>query len=157
VSSGPLLIGYDGTAASDQALRESAELFKGRRALVVVVWKEGLGFEIVRELPSSIGLPPAPLDLRTALEIDRSQYEWAQDAAARAAELARQLGLEAEPLAVAEDVEITIADTLLRLARERDAQAVVVGAHAHGGLLGSTARTIIRHAERPVVVVREHA
>jgi nucleotide-binding universal stress UspA family protein len=52
-----------------------------------------------------------------------------------------------------------VADTLLRLAREREASAVVVGSHGHRGvrelLFGSTTRQVIRHAGCPVVVVRE--
>jgi nucleotide-binding universal stress UspA family protein len=118
------------------------------------VWKAGLVFELIELPTSSVGLPPAPLDLRSALETDRSLYEAARRAAQHAAALARTLGLEADALVVAEAPEITIAETLLRLAREHDAQAIVVGAHPHGGLLGSTSRSVIRQARRPVLVVR---
>jgi nucleotide-binding universal stress UspA family protein len=152
VSSGPVLIGYDGTRASEHALRESAELLAGRSALVVVVWKPGLAFDLLG-LPSNLGLPPVPLDVRTVLEVDRAQYEAAQEGAQRAAQLARNLGLQAEPLLVADEPEVTVADTLLRLARERDVQALVVGAAAHDGLLGDTSRSLLRHAQRPVVVI----
>ena len=149
-----VLIGYDGTDASEHALREAAEVLAPRRALVVVVWKAGLAFELIELPTSSVGLPPAPLDLRTALETDRSLYAAAQRAAERAAELARTLGLDAEPLVVAEDPEIPVAETLLRLAQERDARVIVVGAHPHGGLLGSSARAVIRDSQRPVLVAR---
>jgi len=155
VRSGPILIGYDGTPASEHALREAAGLLRGRAALVVCVWKPGLAFELVELPASSIGLPPAPLDLRTAIEVDRTLYEGAQRAAGQAAALARELGIEAEPLTVAEDLDVTVDETLVTLARERDAQAVVVGAHAHGGLLGATARGVIHQAPCPAVVVRE--
>jgi nucleotide-binding universal stress UspA family protein len=77
--------------------------------------------------------------------------------AGRGAELARKGGLDAVGLAVAD--EITVAATLVRVARERDAAAVAVGAHGHSGLrevlLGSTSRDVVRHAHCPVVVVRE--
>ena len=155
MGSGPVLIGYDGTRASEHALREAAGLLGGRPALVVVVWKPGLAFELIELPTSSIGLPPAPLDLRAALETDRALYEGAQQAAQRAAALARALGLEAEGLVVAEDPEIPVAETLLRLAREREAQVIVVGAHRHGALLGSTTRSVVRDARCPVLVVRE--
>ena len=155
MGSGPVLIGYDGTRASEHALREAAGLLGGRPALVVVVWKAGLVFELIELPTSSIGLPPAPLDLRAALETDRALYEGAQQAAQRAAAFARALGLEAEGLVVAEDPEIPVAETLLRLARERDAQVIVVGAHRHGVLLGSTTRSVVRDARCPVLVVRE--
>ena len=155
MGSGPVLIGYDGTRASEHALREAAGLLGGRPALVVVVWKAGLAFELIELPTSSIGLPPAPLDLRAALETDRALYEGAQQAAQRAAAFARALGLEAEGLVVAEDPEIPVAETLLRLAREREAQVIVVGAHRHGALLGSTTRSVVRDARCPVLVVRE--
>jgi nucleotide-binding universal stress UspA family protein len=152
-----VLIAYDGTKTSEQALREAAALLGGRPALVVVVWKPGLAFELIELPASSIGLPPAPLDVRNALETERALYEGAQRAAQRAAALARSLGLEADALVVAEDPEITVAETLLRIARERDARAIAVGAYPHGGLLGSTTRAVVRDARCPVIVVRSDA
>jgi nucleotide-binding universal stress UspA family protein len=155
VRAGPVLIGYDGTAAAEHALREAAELLRGRRALVVVVWKAGLAFELV-ELPTTrLGLPPAPLDVRTALEVDRSLFESACRGAERGAALARELGLDAEPLVVAEAPEIAVDETLVELARERDAQVVAVGAHAHGPILGRVSRLVVRNAPCPALVVRE--
>ena len=152
--SSPILIGYDGTPTSEHAIREAADLLSRRPALVVVVWKAGLAFELIERPTSSVGLPPAPLDIRVALETDRALYEGAQRSAQHAAALARSLGLEADALVVAEDPEITVAETLLRVAGERDARAIVVGARPHGGLLGSTTRAVVREARIPVIVVR---
>lgn len=149
------MIGYDGTRGSEHALREAAGLLGPSPALIVVVYKAGLAFELIELPASSIGLPPAPLDIRTALEVDRNIYEGAQEAAERAAGLARMLGMEAEGLVVAEDPEISVAETLLRLARERDAAALVVGSHRHGPILGSVSRGVVRDATCPVLVVRE--
>jgi nucleotide-binding universal stress UspA family protein len=157
--SGPVVIAYDGTESGDLAIRESGELLAGRPAIVLVVWKEGLGFELVAN-PAVEGLPPAPIDVRTAVEIDQANAERAQRAAQHGAELAREAGFDAEAQAVADDVDTPVAETITDFARERDAQAVVVGAHGHGGLsevvLGSTSRDVVRHAPCPVVVVREH-
>jgi len=155
VRSGPVLIGYDGTAAAERALRETAELLGGREAVVVVVWKAGLAFELVELPAASVGLPPAPIDVRTALEVDRSLLESASRAAERAAELARELGLDAEPLVVAEDPETPVDETLVRVARERDAQVVAVGTHKHGPILGRISRGVVRSASCPALVVRE--
>lgn len=157
VRSAPVVIGYDGSRASEHALREAAGLLGVRDALVVVVWKTGLSFELIELPASSIGLPPAPLDVRTALEVDRRLYEGAQRAAQRAAALARSLGMDAEGLVVAEAPEVPVAETLLTVAREREARAIVVGAHRHGPLLGGNARTVVREAPCPVLVVREPA
>jgi nucleotide-binding universal stress UspA family protein len=156
VASGPVIIGYDGSAASERAVRESAALLAPRPGLVVVVWEAGTAYELM-ELPAgSVGIPPVPVDVRTAAELDRRMYEGAQQLAQQGAALARDAGFEAEGLAVAD--ELTVADTLVRLAQERDAQAVVVGSRGHRGLgerlLGSTSQGVIRRAGCPVVVVR---
>jgi nucleotide-binding universal stress UspA family protein len=158
VRSGPIVIGYDGSEAADHAVREAGALLSGRPALVIVVWKEGLGFELIELPAATIGLPPAALDVHTALEIDQAMAERSQQLAQKGAGLARESGFEAEGLAIADELHIPVAETLVRVARERDAQAMVVGAHGHGRasevILGSTSRDVIRHAPCPVVVVR---
>jgi nucleotide-binding universal stress UspA family protein len=158
-NSAPVVVGYDGSPAADRAVRAAGGLLAGRRALVVVVWKVGVGWELV-ELPAvSLGLPPSSLDVRTALEIDQDLAERAQRLATQGAELARESGFEAEGLAIAEDLQVTVAEAILRVARENGAQAVVVGVHGHGrigeSLLGSTSRDVIRSASCPVVVARQ--
>jgi nucleotide-binding universal stress UspA family protein len=156
---GPVVIGFDGSPSAERATREAGRLLGGRPAVVVCVWKQDVGLELV-ELPTmSIGIPPAPLDIRTAMEVEQAMTERAQRLAERGAELAREAGFDAEGVAVADDLATPVADTLVTVARERDASAIVVGAHGHGPLgaivLGSTSRDVIRRADCPVVVVRE--
>ena len=156
--SAPILIAYDGSPSADHAIREAGGLLAGRRALVVVVYKQGIGFELV-ELPSAtIAAPPAPLDIRTALDVDQELAERSQMMARHGAELAREAGFEAEALAVADDVDMPVAETIVTVAREQSAAAIVVGAHGHSRLsevvLGSTSRDVIRRAPCPVVVAR---
>jgi nucleotide-binding universal stress UspA family protein len=156
---GPVVIGFDGSPASELAIRETGGLLRGHSALVVVVWYRGLGFEIVQVPPGPIGLEPPIIDVHTAAEIDEATFERAQKMAQRGAQLAADAGLDAESLAAADELHTPVADTLLRVARDRDAEAVVVGAHNKGrlaeALLGSTARDVVRQADRPVIVVRE--
>jgi nucleotide-binding universal stress UspA family protein len=156
--SGPIVIAYDGSDASEHAVREAGALLRGRPALVVVVWKQGIGFELLTLPTSTVGLPPAALDISAALEADRQLYERAQTLAQQGAGLARDVGFEAEGLAVADDPEVPVPETIVRVARERDAAAIVAGTHGHGPvgevLLGSVTRGILRRAEVPVVVVR---
>jgi nucleotide-binding universal stress UspA family protein len=51
-----------------------------------------------------------------------------------------------------------IGDTLVRLARDRQAFAIVVAPHRYGRMermfLGSTSRVVLEHAPCPVLVVR---
>ncbi|MEA2323592.1 MAG: hypothetical protein QOF29_1802 [bacterium] len=155
MATGPIVIAFDGTPDAEVALREAAELLRSRKAVVLVVWKQGLAFELM-ELPTVTGLPPAPVDVRTALEIDEALYENAQRLARQGAELASELGLDAEGLAVAEDPDVSIAETIVRVARERESQAITVAPHQHGRrgplVLGSVSRDVVRHAPCPVVM-----
>jgi nucleotide-binding universal stress UspA family protein len=57
--------------------------------------------------------------------------------------------------------EIAVSETIVRVARERDCCAVLVGEHAHGRLgeafLGVVSRDLIRFARCPVIVIRQGA
>ena len=153
---GPVVIGYDGSPVADRALEEAAGLLAERPALVVVVWEAGRAFEAALS-PLAFDFAVPSIDLRTAAELDQAAYAAAERTAQQGAARARSMGLPAESLVVADDV--TVADTLVRVAGEQDAPALVVGAHNHGALsealLGSTSRDVVRHAPCPVVVVRE--
>jgi nucleotide-binding universal stress UspA family protein len=148
--SGPVVVGFDGTSASERALREAAALIAPRPALVVVVWEAGRAFEAATLPVKALEMPPAALDVRAAFEAETAAYQAAQRLAEQGAALARQ----ADGLAVADDV--TVADTLVRLARELDGQAVVIGAAGHGEpgklALASTLKGVLRRAPCPVLV-----
>jgi nucleotide-binding universal stress UspA family protein len=152
---GPVVIGYDGSAVADRALTETAGLLAPHPALVVVVWEAGRAFESA--WPVGLEVPVPVIDVRAALELEQAVYEAAERMARQGAGLAISMGLQADSLVVAD--EVSIADTLIRVARERDAPALVVGAHRHGALsevlLGSTSRDVVRHAPCPAIVVRE--
>jgi nucleotide-binding universal stress UspA family protein len=154
MGSGPVVIGYDDSAASRQTVREAAALLAPRPAIVVVVWEAGLAYETLSA--GTIGLPPATIDVRAAMEINEEERDRAQRLAQQGAALAREVGFEAEGLVVAD--EVPVGKTLARVAEERDSQAIVVGARRKKGLpelLGSTARDVLRHAPCPVVVIRD--
>jgi nucleotide-binding universal stress UspA family protein len=118
-------------------------LLAGQPVLVVVVREAGAAL--------------AGLDAGTAFEVDQAMYHEARRSAAAAVEVAREIGLAARGLVVPADA--SVAETLVRLAREHDSPAVVVGAPNRGRvgelLLGSTARSLLHRAPCPVVVVRE--
>ena len=151
--SGPVIIGFDGTQASAWAVREAGALLAPRPALAVVVWEAGRNFEAAT-LPEKVLEPAATVDIRSAFAAEKSAYDDAQRVAAHGASLAREAGLEADGMAVADD--LTVADTLIRLSRELDAQAVVIGGHEHHGLtrrgVGSTMTGLLHGGPCPVLV-----
>jgi nucleotide-binding universal stress UspA family protein len=156
MSSGPVIVGFDGTAQAERALREAATLLAPRAALVVVVWEAGRAFELLTPAALGLDIEPATLDVGVAFEADKAAYESAERLAQQGAMLATELGFKAEGLAVADDM--TVADTLVRIATEQDSAALVVGSHGRrglaGALLGSTSRGVLAKAKCPVVVVR---
>jgi nucleotide-binding universal stress UspA family protein len=150
------MVAYDGSELARAAVRHAAELFAGRPAVLATVWEPGLAALPVAP-PDALGVSTVPPDPATVDAVDRAQREHASTVAADGAELARSLGLAAEPRAVPEEVDV--ADTLIEIARERSAAVVVVGSHGISGLrsrlLGRVSRKLIEHCDRPVLVIRE--
>lgn len=154
--SGPVLIAYDGSAAARRAIAEAARLLGSLQTLVVTVWEPGLAYAAAATPP--VGGMMAPMvDPELAQDVDRELHRHAERVSRDGAELARSLGLDAQPLAVPDDGNV--AHTILDVARERDATAIVVGSRGLSGLRarleGSTSGGILRHASCPVVVVHE--
>lgn len=151
----PILIAYDGSELSRVAVGRAAELFAGWPAVLVTVWEPGLAAVSMGE-PDAVGMSTLPPDPATVEALDRLQREHASAVAADGTDLARSLGLAAEPQAVPDEVDV--ADTLIDIARERDAAVVVVGSHGISGLrsrlLGRVSRKLIEHCGRPVLVIR---
>jgi nucleotide-binding universal stress UspA family protein len=157
-SKGQILIGYDGSDAARQAIREAAELFDSRPALVVTVWEAGLAY-LAAAMPAADmgGLPAAAsVGFEEADEIDDAAHAHARRVAQEGAELAKSFGLSAEALAAAE-YEGDEAEAILRVARKRNVAAIVVGSRGLTGLRarleGSTSQAVLKHARCPVVVV----
>ena len=157
MASGSSVIGFDGTAAAEGAVRKAGDLLAPRRALVVVAIEEGATFGAVLAPVLVAGLPATELEIRNAVRAEEAVIEQATNLAQKGAALAQEVGLEAESLVVSDDV--SVARTLLRVADEQDASVVVVGAHRRGALsrlvLGSTAKEVLKRARRPVLVVRD--
>jgi nucleotide-binding universal stress UspA family protein len=155
----PVLIGYDGSGAARRAVREAAELFGSRRALVVTVWEPDLAYAAV--LPGvgvdGMGVPPVGADVEKAKEIEDELEVRAQRIAHDGAELAKSFGLQAEALALPD--EGNVPDAIVELARQRGVAAIVVGSRGLSGLRarleGSTSSAVLKHSSCPVVVVHE--
>ena len=150
---GPVIIGFDGTPASVRAVREAGAVFAPRAALVVYVWAAGRTFEGMTLPEHSLEEPPGVLDLDTAFAAERAASDEAQQLAEQGAALAREAGLKARGQAV--PLDVTVAETLIGLAREYDAQAVVVGIRERHHLAklvpGKTLAGLLHAAPCPVV------
>jgi nucleotide-binding universal stress UspA family protein len=151
---GPTLIAFDGSAAARQAVAAAAALLKPRVTLVLTVWEAALAQAVAP--PPDIAMTPA-VDPSTMLIVDEALRGHAERVATEGAELARSLGLDAEPLAIA-DVR-DIARTIVEVAREHKAATIVVGSRGLSGLRarfdGSTSKGVVKHAPCPVVVVHD--
>jgi nucleotide-binding universal stress UspA family protein len=152
----PVLIAYDGSDAARYALSQAAPILTSSPVLVVTVWEAGLAY--VTTAPPADGLMMAPMiDADIAQDMDREVHAEAERVARDGAEFASSLGLDAAPLAVADEGDVP--RTLLSLAKNRNAAAIVVGSRGLGGirarLEGSTSKALLKHASCPVVVVHE--
>jgi nucleotide-binding universal stress UspA family protein len=155
VRTGPVIIGFDGSPASVHAVHEAGALFASRAALVAYVWEPGRRWEEAT-LPedAALGEPPGVIDFSNAFAVETAAMDQAQDLANQGAALAREAGLKADGQAVSLDV--TVAETLVKLARESDAAALVVGMHERHRLARlAPARTLadlLHTAPCPLVV-----
>jgi nucleotide-binding universal stress UspA family protein len=151
----PVLLAYDGSAEAQEALREAVALFGHRPLIVASVWEPGLA--MVTMIPPAgeptLGYIPDPEEVAA---IDRAQSGHADNVARDGAHRARELGATAEAVSVPDSANI--AATLIAIAEERDARAIVVGSRGLGAIkarvLGSTSRTLLHDTHRPVLVVR---
>jgi nucleotide-binding universal stress UspA family protein len=152
----PIIVAFDGSPESEAAVRAAAELFPARLLVVASVWEPGLALALTPPTDSLSGIATPVPDPETIRRVDRSQHDHASEMAANGVKLAEELGATAEPLAAVE--ERHVAETIERVAAERDAAAIVVGSRGLGrvksSLLGSTSRGVMHHTRRPVVVVR---
>ena len=136
--SGPLVVGYDGSAAADAALDEAVSLAGALGADGVLCFSRRY-----RPVGGEVG------DLADAVE------ERGHAVLAAGIERAAAAGVTA----TGELVEAHRAsDGLIALAQERDARMVLIGSHGEGplrgALLGSTPYRLVQQCLRPVLVVR---
>jgi nucleotide-binding universal stress UspA family protein len=133
-----IVVATDGSHAGSAAVEVGVQLAKETNAVTTFVH--------VRRAPLPIlGCP----DYERALS---SESKVAQQVVDAAADLAAAAGVESE----SEILQGDPAEQIVDLARLRDADMIVVGARALGGL-GSVSDAVVNHADRSVLVVRPSA
>jgi nucleotide-binding universal stress UspA family protein len=144
-----IVVGVDGSDASQEALRWAADEARLRSASLVAV--HAWSFVPAQPIgdPGMLAIPAGDLAGQLGAE---------SDAAREALEAAVSAALGAEPGIDVEQklVEGDAGDALV--AESRSAELAVVGSHGRSGLkaalLGSVSRHVVSHAGCPVVVVK---
>jgi len=148
MSASPVILCYDGSDDAKVAIQRAAALFGARRAVVLVAWPRAQ----VQMAYSWPGMVYAQ-DLDA---LDKAAAEGAAELAEQGADLAREAGLDAEPMAMRASGPIWQA--ILAAADDRDAAAIVLGSRGLSGIkslvLGSVSGAVVHHATRPTLVVR---
>jgi nucleotide-binding universal stress UspA family protein len=145
-----ILIAYDGSKHGQRAIAVAAERLAGPAVVLHVL------SAAPRAPLATDAMTGAMLDEEAYAAREREQRLQAERIAQEGARLAREAGLEAEPLVV-EEVGHRVWRAIVEVAEERDATMIVLG-HRGGSALrtslpGSVSRAVVAHCERPIVVV----
>lgn len=136
-----LLVALDGSERAPRVLAAAAQLAELARAKLVLYRAIAVVPDVPRDALSDTDRPPeVVLRSNAHNELDR-------------------LAVQVAPSLIEQLVtDLAIAwDGILRIARELDADLIVIGSHGYGGidrLLGTTAAKVVNHADRNVLVVR---
>jgi nucleotide-binding universal stress UspA family protein len=145
-----ILIGYDGSDDAENAIRRAGRLLGPRQAVVAYVWDSLAELLLYKDIEGITG----PMR-ESARELDEEEADAATNIAERGAELAEAAGFR--PVPVVAKGKPKAWPTLLELAREHGAGAVVVGSRGLGfvqsALLGSVSSGLLDRAQVPVLVV----
>lgn len=136
-----ILVALDGSPRAPVVLAAAAHLAQLCSAKLAVYRAVGIPPDLP---PDLLGLRPDELEAallsRARTELDRL--------------------LAATPATLVESIDTGLAtpwDGIVRKARERDADLVVIGSHGFGALdrvLGTTAAKVVNHTDRNVLIVR---
>jgi nucleotide-binding universal stress UspA family protein len=151
-----VVVAYDGSPAARHALTDAVTILGPCTILVLTVWEAGMAYQTAPAPPDGMMLSPVVAP-EVAHDVDSALHGQADRIAAEGAELARSLGFVAEPMASADAGDVP--GTILDVARDRNAAAIIVGSRGLSGLRarleGSTSKGLLHHATCPVIVVHQ--
>ena len=144
-----LVLCCDGSP-SQAAVDYAARFFAGKPVTVLAVWESFI--EALVHSATGAAYVPATVDV---LQIDEITDKQALATASEGAERATGAGMAAE--ARDEQRIGSVAGTILSVAAEIDAEAILAGTRGRGGLksllLGSVSQAVVHLADRPVLIV----
>ena len=139
----PLLLCYDGSPDSTEAIELAGELIGGGPALVLHVWLPPSALFLAgRIVADSHPLAPA------IAEFDEAAHKEAERIAAEGAEAASRVGFEATPLT--ERAGHGVWRAIVKIADEHDARAVIVGSHGRSRSCFGGARQRLPRSRQPL-------
>lgn len=145
-----ILLCYDGSEDAQAAADRAAKLFPDAPVTVLTIWERYV--EMLTQSGLGVAYAPAVTDVEA---IDAAVEEQARATAREGAERLRHAGMAVESRTEAR--RGSIAATILAVADEIGADAIVLGTRGRGGfkslLLGSVSHAVLQHAAGPVVVV----
>lgn len=145
-----ILICYDGSVDSRAAIEHAGKLLSGQAATVLTIWEPFV--EVMTRTSYGLGLTAGMVNID---EIDAANKQSAEASAQEGTELARKVGLNAQPRTCSQ--VSTVANAILAEAEAIDATAILMGSRGLTGvkslLLGSVSHNVTQHADRTVIVV----
>jgi nucleotide-binding universal stress UspA family protein len=146
VTSGPVLLCYDGFEESRHAIAAAAGLLAEKRAIVLNIGP----LELVAEAYAAEGSGAADTSIAASAQ--------AAAVAEAGADAARRAGFRAEPRS---ELDTPVWRAIVRVADEIGASVIVLGSEGLTGvrelLEGSVSHAVAAHAGRPVLVVTRPA
>jgi nucleotide-binding universal stress UspA family protein len=147
-----ILLCDDGSPDAEAAADATARLLPDAAVTVVAVWEPFTAMTAQVGLGLGFAYAPPAAELE---EIDAIVQERARAAAEVAAARLRASGVTAH--ARAERERVSVSSTILDVAREIQADAIVLGTRGRGGiksfLLGSVSHAVLENADRPTLVI----
>jgi len=147
----PVLICFDGSEDAAAAIAAAGEVLAPRPAVVLTVWERAASW--AHYDPATALSAPLSRLASNELELNEIACDVARERLEHGRELASQAGFQAE----ARLGEGKPWRVISEVARELDAQLIVIGARGLGRvesmLLGSVSSAVVHHAKRPVLVV----
>jgi nucleotide-binding universal stress UspA family protein len=146
----PAILAYDGSAPSEHAVSEAAQLLRARPASVATVW-------LTARYVAGAALVAVPDEVvrKGAAALDEAARVRAVGDASEAAAVMTSAGWSCSATAV--ETSHNVPSAIVETAGEHGAALIVTGTRGRSrvvaGLLGSSAESILRTAGRPVLLV----